>query len=162
MQNSHKYIYQGRASRHDQQSRQEQKWLNWFGGEDLNVSSTVSLLGWNFIVSFLSLLWFQTNGNNSPYVSIIFLIANIRWSWRLTRLAFSFLIDWLIQEFLEMMLAQASSGLNNEKLDIEDIFKVMKKLFFFRPFIFFNITLFLFGGLSLIVLFRCSTRMATE
>ena len=28
-----------------------------------------------------------------------------------------------------MMLAQASSGLNNEKLDIEDIFKVNKKLF---------------------------------
>ena len=34
-----------------------------------------------------------------------------------------------------MMLAQASSGLNDEKLDIEDIFKVMRKLFFFRPFI---------------------------
>jgi len=30
----------------------------------------------------------------------------------------------LIQELLEMMLAQASSGLNDEKLDIEDIFKV--------------------------------------
>ena len=29
-----------------------------------------------------------------------------------------------------MMLAQASSGLNDEKLDIEDIFKVNKKLFF--------------------------------
>ena len=28
-----------------------------------------------------------------------------------------------------MMLAQSSSGLNNEKLDIEDIFKVMKKSF---------------------------------
>ena len=28
-----------------------------------------------------------------------------------------------------MMLAQASSGLNNEKLDIEDIFKVMKNCF---------------------------------
>ena len=59
VQNSHKYIYQGGASRHDQQSRQEQKWLNWFGGEDLNVPSTVSLWGWNFIVSFLSSLWFQ-------------------------------------------------------------------------------------------------------
>ena len=80
-------------------------------------------------------------------VSIIFLIANISWSWRLTRLAFSFLIDWLIQEFLEMMLAQASSGLNDEKLDIEDIFKVMKKLFFFRPFIdLFLISPCSFGG----------------
>merc|ERR1719167_1014772 len=29
-----------------------------------------------------------------------------------------------LEEFLEMMLAQSSSGLNNEKLDIEDIFKV--------------------------------------
>merc|ERR1711936_1328142 len=29
-----------------------------------------------------------------------------------------------LEEFLEMMLAQASSGLNDEKLDIEDIFKV--------------------------------------
>ena len=40
-----------------------------------------------------------------------------------------FFFDWLIQEFLEMMLAQASSGLNDEKLDIEDIFKVMKNYF---------------------------------
>ena len=40
-----------------------------------------------------------------------------------------FFFDWLIQEFLEMMLAQASSGLNDEKLDIEDIFKVMKICF---------------------------------
>ena len=89
----------------------------------------------------------KMNGNKSLYISIIFLIANISWNWRLTRVAFSFLIDWLIQEFLEMMLAQASSGLNDEKLDIEDIFKVMKKLFFFRPFIdLFLISPCSFGG----------------
>ena len=98
-----------------------------------------------FIVVSISILkWMETN----LFISfIIFLIANISWSWRLTRVAFSFLINWLIQEFLEMMLAQASSGLNDEKLDIEDIFKVMKKLFFFRPFIdLFLISPCSFGG----------------
>ena len=86
----------------------------------------------------------KMNGHNSLYVSIIFLIINISWSWRLTRVAFPFFIDWLIQEFLEMMLAQASSGLNNEKLDIEDIFKVNKKLFFFIDL--FSISLCSFQG----------------
>ena len=67
VQNSHKYIYQGGASRHDQQSRQEQKWLNWFGGEDSTFNSKFMrvklycIIPLFIVVSISILKWMETN-----------------------------------------------------------------------------------------------------